>query len=132
MTDERERAGHHDPLDPITPGFPAPGGITGGAVPPAEPIPHAADPFSPTGGPTTPAPGEPSAGGPADPPSNRAWWWALGGLVLFGILAVTIWLMTRGGTDEGAPPVPTVSVVSVVSTVSSSGTAADQAAAVTA
>ncbi|MET4226636.1 hypothetical protein ACWFNS_16425 [Oerskovia enterophila] len=113
MTDDQERrgpTGSQDPTEPISPGFPAPGGLTGGSVPPAEPIPNAPDPFSATGAPTTPppgGPGEPPPGGPGETPSgNRAWWWALGGLVLLAIVAVTVWLATRGDADgdDGASP----------------------------
>ncbi|MFE4465009.1 hypothetical protein ACFRCR_07785 [Oerskovia sp. NPDC056781] len=115
MTDDKERpgpAGDQDPTEPIRPSFPAPGGITGGSVPPAEPIPNAPDPFSATGAATPPGgPGEPPPGGPAEPPGNRAWWWALGGLVLLAIVAVGIWLATRGDADgdAAASPAPTPS-----------------------
>jgi len=46
----------HDPAAPLPAAIPAPGGTTAGAVPPAEPIPDAPDPFSATGDPTLPTP----------------------------------------------------------------------------
>ncbi|MFF2620175.1 hypothetical protein [Oerskovia jenensis] len=117
MTDDKERpgpAGDQDPTEAIKPAFPAPGGITGGSVPPAEPIPNAADPFSPTGASTTP-------GGPTEPPGNRAWWWALGGLVLLAIVAVSIWLATRGDADGDAERAAQTDPVVVVAQETSRG-----------
>lgn len=95
MTDKERPTpgGDHDPADPISPGFVSPGGITGGSAPPPEPIPNTDDPFS-------------SSGRDSGPRDNRAWLWALAGLVLFAIVALVVWLVARGndgGDGYGAP-----------------------------